>query len=785
MHGSCGGWGAGAFADHPTAASLTAPAGAAILARMKTHSARPLGAALALLLVFLLSAADGTARAEPGATPAAYAQALASYRLRYDGDALAAVKTYLATSPPAPWSSRALFLRGVLERRTGAAAQAVDTLGGLLATATGFDEHVRLELVRALHGAGRPAEGLAALDELVHRYPGFEEERVVLERARLLTLAKRTDDAITAWEAVLHVRSKAIPKDEARANLGLLHEVAGHTDDALAQWRRIMVKLPQSLYAPEAAKRVPLASLTARDRFARAEKLFEKREYLLAQDAYTSLLGEKAYRDKSHLMLGSLLSERLRQDYPTARTHFQAASKSKDKAIAGPALYKLGIVHGKLGDHAKAVKVLTEYRKRFKGDRSWSEAGFEIGRQLLDAGSYRKASKALASWLASDKTVKDRSMYEWFVGWSLFRGGHYADAITAFRGLARSSNTLVGDKALYWTAKAQDALGKRPAAAAALKKLLSRFPFGYYSWLAERQLAAWNLDTGVPDADFSTRPAWPTDPWGAVVPEGKAARAALDRVRDLVEIGAVERARAVWKDVAPTVRANVGAARMAALEDALDPPLERFRDRRRGREGAASPVRSSYPTDDNLAAWRDLFPKAWAPLVRVAAEKEGVPEDLVYSHMLQESRYNPYAVSNAPAFGVLQLLQRTARRICDEAHIDYDPHDLYDPGTNIRLAAWYLGALIRRFHGQAPLAVASYNGGPRLLSFHMETHPGLDLETLIEDLATHQSRNYVRKVLEHFHRYLAIYETPATRRERMAALFPATLDYETEVEPSY
>lgn len=775
--------------------SLTTPAAEAMLPGMNTCPSRS-GRAPALVLALLMAGAVCTlaprANAEPGAVPAAYSEALALYRLRYDADALAAVRAYLAGSPPAVWGKRALFLRGVLERRTGAAAAAVETLGGLLAAPGGFEEHVRLELVRALHAASRPAEGLAALDELEKRHPGFEDERVALERARLLVLAlpedapaAAVDRAIAAWEAVLRIRSKAIPKDEARYQLGLLHERAGDTEAARKQWWRLVVRLPHSPYAAEAAVRVPVASLSARERFDRAEKLFQKREYLLAQDTYRTLLSEKAYRHKAHLMIGALLSERLRQDYEVARDHFTEASKSKDKAVAGPALYKLGILHGKLGDHAKAVKVLASYRAKYKGDRSWSEAGFEIGRQHLDAGSYRKASKELAAWLASDKTVSDRSMYEWFIGWSLFRGGHFADAIKAFRSLARSGNTLVGDKALYWTAVAHDRLGERKAAVGTLQRLLKRFPFGYYSWLAERQLVAWGVDAALPSRDFSATAAWPADPWGTVTPTGKKARAALDRVRDLVEIGAVERARDVWRDVAGDVRADVGAAAMARLEDALDPVLERFRDRRRSREGAAGRVRSDYPTAENLGAWRDLFPKAWAPLVRVAAEKEGVPEDLVYSHMLQESRYNPRAVSNAPAFGVLQLLQRTARRICDETGVEYDPHDLYDPGTNIRLGVWYIGALIRRFHGQTPLAVASYNGGPRLLSFHMETHPGLDLETLIEDLATHQSRNYVRKVLEHFHRYLAIYETPEERREQMGALFPATLDYTTEVEPNY
>lgn len=740
--------------------------------------------ALRGLVVTALLLALAPASAEPGPTPEAYARGLALARLRYDADARRAVEAFLATNPAPPWQRRARFLRGALERRTGDAARSVETLRALLQERVSFDAHARLELVRSLHAAGKAADGLTELRELEKRSPGFERERVALEEARLLTIAGGKE-AAAAWERVLSMESKALPKDEARRELALLHAQAGDAAKAKEQWRHLVLRMPESAYSEEALTHVPLASLTPKERMERAELLFVRREYLVAKVAYESLLGEAKFRDKAHLMLGALLSERLRTSYDEARDHFEAASRSKDPAVAGPATYKLGIVHGKLGQHDKAVKVLRTYRKKFKGDRSHSEAGFEIGRQLLDAGQHRKAAQELASWLAGERKLQDRSMYEWFVGWALYRGGHYADAIGEFKKLAGSGKTLVGDKALFWTGKAQEAQGKRKEATATLKKVIARFPHGYYAWLAERQLSDWGVETGVPVRDFSASAGWPADPWGAVKPAAKGSVAALDRVRDLVEIGAVDHARRVWKDVAPGIRADLGAAKMAELEDALDPVLERFRDRRAARVGAAAGALGKYPTKDTVGAWRDVFPRAWAPLVTVAAEKEVVPEMLVYAHMLQESRFSPRAVSNAPAFGVLQLLQRTARRICAETGIDYDPHDLYDPGTNIRLGVWYLGALKRRFKEQTPLAVASYNGGPKLLSFHMDTRPGLDLETLLEDLPTHQSRNYARKVIEHFHRYLAAYATPAERKAQMEALFPLPFDTAYEQEPSY
>ena len=153
--------------------------------------------------------------------------------------------------------------------------------------------------------------------------------------------------------------------------------------------------------------------------------------------------------------------------------------------------------------------------------------------------------------------------------------------------------------------------------------------------------------------------------------------------------------------------------------------------------------------------------------------------------MLQESRYGTHMVSGANAYGVIQILPSTGRLIAEDLGLDFEAEWLFDPGYNIRLAAWYLGALAKRFQGQLPLAIASYNGGPRLLSFHLKQYPGLDMEELIESLPAHQSRNYTRKVMEHLYRYLSIYTPPQYGRSVMEQLISDEVNTVEEAEPSY
>lgn len=85
-----------------------------------------------------------------------------------------------------------------------------------------------------------------------------------------------------------------------------------------------------------------------------------------------------------------------------------------------------------------------------------------------------------------------------------------------------------------------------------------------------------------------------------------------------------------------------------------------------------------------------------------AARRYGIPEELFFRLIEQESRWKPGAVSPAGAIGPAQLMPGTARRL------GVDP---YDPKQNIFGGADYLRQQYDEF-GQWPLALAAYNAGP-------------------------------------------------------------------------
>lgn len=89
-------------------------------------------------------------------------------------------------------------------------------------------------------------------------------------------------------------------------------------------------------------------------------------------------------------------------------------------------------------------------------------------------------------------------------------------------------------------------------------------------------------------------------------------------------------------------------------------------------------------------------------IVRAAARRHGIPEDLFLRLIQQESNWNPRAKSHAGAFGLAQLIPSTAR---------YLGVDINDPHQNVDGGARYLKEQYRTF-GSWRLALAAYNAGP-------------------------------------------------------------------------
>lgn len=114
--------------------------------------------------------------------------------------------------------------------------------------------------------------------------------------------------------------------------------------------------------------------------------------------------------------------------------------------------------------------------------------------------------------------------------------------------------------------------------------------------------------------------------------------------------------------------------------------------------------------------------RQYEPLVHQYSRHFGVSKSLVFAIMQTESSFNPYAVSSAPAYGLMQLVPTTGGRdaytmVKGYAHTPSKEY-LFIPANNIELGSAYIQMLDRRYLGGVtnPLTreycvIAAYNGG--------------------------------------------------------------------------
>ena len=90
-------------------------------------------------------------------------------------------------------------------------------------------------------------------------------------------------------------------------------------------------------------------------------------------------------------------------------------------------------------------------------------------------------------------------------------------------------------------------------------------------------------------------------------------------------------------------------------------------------------------------------------LVERARQATGLPAELIYAVIQQESAWNPNAVSSKGAKGLMQLMDETAREL--------GVRNVFDPLENVLAGSRYLKKLFDEFDDMT-LALAAYNAGP-------------------------------------------------------------------------
>jgi soluble lytic murein transglycosylase len=403
---------------------------------------------------------------------------------------------------------------------------------------------------------------------------------------------------------------------------------------------------------------------------------------------------------------------------------------------------------------------------------------------------YGRYAEALKIYREQDAHLPKKSRDRIMLGraWLAYRAGEHDLAIKGFRHLRKHSHRE-RRYSLYWEARSEARAGRPDNALALYQQLVERHLRTYYGLLARSRLVeAGKLKLTAASCSPSTQPTSKDsarDPMVLEILDRLITRhdnlyPSLRRVRTLWQLGMMEdflrELHLIGMDYA-WVRAG-GRVKWDDRRRAAErfwrggPPIHRRWSRR---DRAIIKERATIGPDlGELMAragifyygWRyrpeepdpvrKKFPRGYADLVLRLARKHHMDPNLVWAVMRTESAFRTDAISKADARGLMQVMPKTARRIAQEMELqEFHVNQLFDPEVSLKMAVWYLKALMGKFKGNIPLVAAGYNGGPHNVSLWLDQRGHrADLDEFIEEIPFSESRRYAKKIL----RLVALYE---------------------------
>jgi soluble lytic murein transglycosylase len=331
----------------------------------------------------------------------------------------------------------------------------------------------------------------------------------------------------------------------------------------------------------------------------------------------------------------------------------------------------------------------------------------------------------------------------WRAGYSDYRASRFEQAAQTFEATARRREPSAATAGLlYWSARSRLALGQDERARQLLVETIQRYKHAYHGVRAQDALARMG-GALPPPPDVAVVPAAEPE-----LPEPRATRARLLLLIDRLDEAATELA------LLPETQ-RVGAT-LAWV------------DWRRGRlRPAITRMKRAYPewvaqAGDRLPreVWQVLFPMRYDQELVAAAREDGLDPALVAALILQESSYDPAALSHAGARGLMQVMPATGRRIARAKGVGYRRAALNDPATSLDFGTHYLRQMSERYGGAVERVLAAYNAGPHRVDAWTRERGEQTAEEFIETIPFSETRAYVMIVLANREQYRRLYGLP-------------------------
>lgn len=688
------------------------------------------------------------------------------------------------------WSSRLWERAGDLNRMLAACDRA--RAGKFL-----LSEYAELCAARALHGLGRSREVVERLAGKTFVDP-LESERRLLE-ARAARGSGDPARAIRAFRSALALKLK--PTDAARMTLELaellLETTAPRTPAAvepLTLIRRAGATLASSKSdraRTEELERRALGRLSPADlaenvlpsleqRLAKVAGLLESREYVLTDRAATELSSSLAKKDLhgpvgcEALVLRAKALAALREYASAVEALADGRQHCAGDFDRGARIFYLsGRYAASEGRWVHSTAFFTELEKRYQGHTLTDDARYYAAIAQQELGVESRFTELLLS-LPDDYPTGDMTAEGLFRlalrrmergAWSealglLERGVTHVGALDRERGL-----DLAG-RERYFKARALLALGDRAGALAELSLVVERHPLSYYMVQAYSLLE--RLEPGRGHAELERAASKAASEPFRIAGRTELERPGFLRMMELLRIGELDGAVREL-DTLGLRGEGTGSEILWGIAMLYERAgFSKFSADLAKRQ--LSEVVSRWPVGGWERAWQIAFPRPHFEIVRRESSSTGVDPALVYAVMREESAFDAEVVSTANAYGLMQLIEPTARMLAKGANLPSSPEALKRPRVNVALGCRMLSRLAVNFEQNPLLAIPAYNAGPGRARRWIRERPRTEFDLWVELIPYAETRKYTKRVLSSRAVYAFLYEREKARANLLLPL---------------
>lgn len=631
-------------------------------------------------------------------------------------------------------------------------AEADDGFRALLGSWPALDDLLRFRAMESALRAGR----LEVAEADARLLAAGASAYAVPARARAADIAflqERWAEALAAYAALPRRLPREVDALEVRFRTARCHEALGETAKARAVYEQIVREEPGRPAAAQAEERLraldPDFVIPAPWRLERARHMVRRREWAAALDEL-----DRIPADTTDPPPVEVAWERAQALYLHRRRWDEAAAAFAVVAEMGgrhaeEAEFLRARSLARNQQDAEAIIAYREFARRHPRSARAADASYLAATLELYLNRFDDAIAALEELVGRRRDGPGRPQGRWSLALAYYLAGRPADALPLFDGtLGDEDDPYARPRAQYWGAVARRDLGKTDEARALWKTLIAEKPLHWYAQLARHRLAELGDEPPPPYAERGIGRSDLVERCDELPAEVEVLRAA----------GLVPQARArLLAELEPRVAAAAGdelrdlCGRLLCVDAAAVP----YRH-----------VATAHQNDwglvldaEHLPFWEAAYPRAWRDDVEAAATAHGVSPYLIWAIMRQESSFDPDVVSTAKAIGLLQMIPPTTERMLAARGETYADGVLFDPERNIALGTEYIAWIDRKFHGQVPLVAAGFNGGPHNVARWLRDFHETRLDVFVERIPFDQTRNYVRRVVTSYARYLYLYES--------------------------